>query len=242
MLFVKKNQKTSSILQGPIRLFERLSPIFMFDKMKRNFEQEREKMVDSQIKQRGVKDEKVLEAMRNVPRHMFVKKNMKPYAYNDEPLPIGEGQTISQPFIVAYMTEVLQLKGDERVLEVGTGSGYQAAILAEIVKEVYTIEIIQALSLKARDVLIELGYKNIYFKVGDGTLGWIEYASYDAVLVTAAPDRVPEALQKQLNISGRMIIPVGAAFQELVLIVREKKKYKKKKLIPVRFVPLISVH
>lgn len=232
-----------SILQGPIRLTERDSlPFFRFFKMKKNFEQEREKMVESQIKQRGVKDEKVLNAMRKVPRHMFVSKNMKSYAYNDEPLPIGEGQTISQPYIVAYMTEVLQLKEDERILEIGTGSGYQAAILAEIAKEVYTIEIIQALSLKAQDVLIELGYKNIYFKIGDGTLGWKEQAPYDAIIVTAAPGKVPESLQQQLKISGKMIIPVGSTFQELILVIREKKKYKKKKLLPVRFVPLISVH
>lgn len=199
-------------------------------------------MVESQIERRGVKDEKVIEAMRNIPRHLFVSKSMRPYAYSDEPLPIGEEQTISQPYIVAYMTEVLQLRGDERVLEVGTGSGYQAAVLAEIVKDVYTIEIIQALSQGAHDVLKELGYKNIYFKVGDGTLGWQEHAPYDAIMVTAAPDKVPEALQQQLKISGRMVIPVGATFQELVLIVREKKKYKRKKLLPVRFVPLISVH
>jgi len=210
--------------------------------MKKNFEERRDKMVESQMQTRGVKDEKVLEAMRKVPRHKFVSKNMKPYAYNDEPLPIGEGQTISQPYIVAYMTEVLQLKGGEKVLEVGTGSGYQAAILAEIVREVYTIEVIGALSLRAQEVIKELGYKNIYFKIGDGSLGWKDHAPYDAILVTAAPDKVPEALQEQLHIAGRMIIPVGATFQELVLVIRERKKFKKKKLLPVRFVPLISVH
>ncbi len=199
-------------------------------------------MVESQIKSRGIKDEKVLKAMRKVPRHLFISKNMKPYAYNDEPLSIGEGQTISQPYIVAYMTEVLQLKGEEKVLEVGTGSGYQAAILAEIAKEVYSIEVIEALSLHAQKVLKELKYTNIYFKIGDGSLGWKEHAPYDAIVVTAAPDKVPEALQEQLNIYGRMIIPVGVTFQELVLIIREKKKYKKKKLLPVRFVPLITVH
>ena len=199
-------------------------------------------MVESQIKARGVKDEEVLEVMRKVPRHKFVSKNMKSYAYNDEPLPIGEGQTISQPYIVAYMTEVLQLRGDEKVLEVGTGSGYQAAILAEIAKEVYSIEVIEALSLRAQEALKELGYTNIYFKIGDGSLGWKEHAPFDAIMVTAAPDKVPEALQAQLNIYGRMIIPVGVTFQELVLIIREKKKYKKKRLLPVRFVPLITVH
>jgi len=210
--------------------------------MKKNFNQERKKMVESQIKNRGVKDARVLEAMKKVPRHMFVSREMIPYAYSDEPLPIGRGQTISQPYIVAYMTETLQLTGKERVLEVGTGSGYQAAILAEIAKEVYTIDILEELSLKAQRILSQLGYKNIYFKIGDGTLGWPEYAPYDGIIVTAAPSKVPEALQKQLGISGRMIIPVGSTFQELVLITRGKKKFKKKKLLPVRFVPLISIH
>ncbi len=210
--------------------------------MKKNFSQKREKMVESQIKNRGVKDPRILEAMKKVPRHRFVSREMIPYAYSDEPLSIGQGQTISQPYIVAYMTEILQLTGKERVLEIGTGSGYQAAILAEIVKEVYTIEILEELSLKAQKILRQLGYKNIYFKIGDGTLGWPEHAPYDGIIVTAAPSKIPEALQEQLRISGRMIIPVGSTFQELVLIFRGKKKFKRKKLLPVRFVPLISVH
>lgn len=213
-----------------------------FIKMKRNYEEERERMVVSQIETRGVKDKKVLEAMRNVARHMFVPENMKPYAYQDEPLLIGQGQTISQPYIVAYMTEALQLKGDERVLEVGTGSGYQAAILAEIVKEVFTVEIIRELSRQAQKVLERLGYKNIDFKIGDGTLGWKESAPFDVIMVTAAPAKVPKALQEQLEIQGRLVIPVGSMFQELVLVTREKKKFKKKKLLPVRFVPLITAH
>ena len=211
-------------------------------KMKENSEQERERMVQAQIEARGVKDEKVLKAMREVPRHLFVPENMRAYAYQDEPLPIGEGQTISQPYIVAYMTEVLCLKGDERALEVGTGSGYQAAILASIVKEVFTIDIVEALSLNAQKVLSSLGYKNIYFKVGDGTLGWKEHAPYDVIIVTAAPDKVPQALKEQLKVTGRMVIPVGSTFQELVLVIREKKKFKEKNLLPVRFVPLISTH
>jgi len=199
-------------------------------------------MVDEQIKAREIRESSVLKAMGKVPRHMFVPEDMKSYAYHDEPLPIGSGQTISQPYIVAYMTEVLQLKGGERVLEVGTGSGYQAAILAEIVKEVYTVEIIESLSLKAQSILRELNYKNIYFKIGDGTLGWSEFSPYDAILVTAAPARVPKALEKQLEVSGKIIIPVGSMFQELVLLIRGEKKFKKKKLLPVRFVPLISAH
>jgi protein-L-isoaspartate(D-aspartate) O-methyltransferase len=210
--------------------------------MKNNFLEKRERMVDSQIETRGVKDRKILAAMRKIPRHVFVPENMKRYAYQDEPLLIGEGQTISQPYIVAYMSEALQLKGHERVLEVGTGSGYQAVILAEIVKEVFTVELVESLSVRAQEVIKELGYQNIHFKVGDGTFGWEDHAPYDAIMVTAAPAKVPKSLQEQLKIGGRMVIPVGAAFQELVLLTREKKKFKRKKLIPVRFVPLISTH
>ena len=210
--------------------------------MKNEFVEKRERMVESQIETRGVKDKNVLQAMRKVPRHLFVQENMRRYAYQDEPLIIGEGQTISQPYIVAYMTEALQLKGHERVLEVGTGSGYQAAILAEIAHKVFSVELLESLSTRAQATLKKLGYTNIHFKVGDGTLGWKEHAPYDAIVVTAAPAKVPKALQEQLAIGGKMIIPVGSAFQELVLLTREKKKYKKKKLIPVRFVPLISTH
>ncbi|MCP2618846.1 protein-L-isoaspartate(D-aspartate) O-methyltransferase [Candidatus Aminicenantes bacterium AC-335-A11] len=199
-------------------------------------------MVEEQIIARGVKDKKVIEVMKKVPRHLFVPEEYREYSYDDEPLPIGEGQTISQPYIVAYMTEVLELKEDDKVLEIGTGSGYQTAILAEIVKEVYTVEIIESLSKKAQKVLKELGYKNIHFKIGDGTYGWKEYSPYNAILVTAAPSKIPESLQNQLDDGGRMIIPVGSFFQELVLVVRQKNKFKKKKLIPVRFVPLVSTH
>jgi protein-L-isoaspartate(D-aspartate) O-methyltransferase len=140
------------------------------------------------------------------------------------------------------MSEVLRLKGNERILEIGTGSGYQAAILAAAGKEVFTMEIVKSLSLRAEKVLKKLEYENIYFKVGDGTYGWKEHAPYDAIMVTAAPVAVPEALREQLKVTGRMIVPVGSAFQELVLVIREKKKFKEKKLLPVRFVPLISTH
>lgn len=211
-------------------------------KSKINFTHQRERMVSEQIEARGIKDRTVLQALLKVPRHVFVPEDMQSYAYHDEPLPIGEGQTISQPYIVAYMTEVLNLEGREKVLEVGTGSGYQAAVLAEIVKEVYTIEIIEPLALKARTILESLGYKNIYFKIGDGTFGWKEHKPYDAIIVTAAPPRVPKVLQEQLKTSGKMIIPVGSMFQELVLVTKGAKKTKKKKLLPVRFVPLISTH
>ncbi len=199
-------------------------------------------MVEDQIVARGVTDPRVLAAMRKVPRHLFVSEAMAPYAYHDEPLPIGEGQTISQPYIVAYMTEALGLQGGEKVLEVGTGSGYQTAALAEIAKDVHTVELIENLSLKAQDVLGRLGYLNIHFRIGDGTLGWKEHAPYDAIMVTAAPVSVPKALRDQLKVAGRMIIPVGVEFQELVLVIREPQAFREKRLLPVRFVPLVSIH
>lgn len=208
----------------------------------RDFKKDRERMVRDQLAARGIKDPKVLDAMKSVPRHMFVPENMLSHAYSDEPLPIGEGQTISQPYIVAYMTEVLALQKKERVLEIGTGSGYQTAILAEIAQQVFTVELIADLSYRAQEVLKKLEYPNILYKIGDGTYGWSEEAPFDAIVVTAAPDSVPSALEEQLKIGGRMIIPVGSAIQELIFVTRGKKKYKRKKLLPVRFVPLITTH
>ncbi len=196
-------------------------------------------MITRQLQARDIRDPNVLSAMRKVPRHEFVPDTMKKYAYNDEPLPIGEGQTISQPFIVAYMTEILKLDKNHRVLEVGTGSGYQTAVLAEIAHQVFSVEIIASLSQHAKDILLGLGYKNIRFKIGDGSSGWLEHAPYDAVIVTAAPATVPSALEEQLQIGGRMIVPLGEAYQDLVLLSREKKKTKRKTLISVRFVPLV---
>ena len=210
--------------------------------IKNKFKKLRERMVETQIASRGVKDKNVLDAMKKVPRHLFVPDDMKSHAYSDEPLPIGEGQTISQPYIVAYMTEALKLSKGKKVLEVGTGSGYQAAILAEIVGEIYSVELVEFLSYRAQDVLSEMGYKNIHFKIGDGSFGWEEFAPFDAIMVTAAPSKIPKALKQQLKINGEMIIPVGDTFQELVLITREEDGYRKKKLLPVRFVPLISTH
>ena len=198
----------------------------------------REKMVSSQIVGRGVADKLVLTAMRKVPRHKFVPEEMVPHAYEDRPLPIGEDQTISQPYIVALMTELLGLKGDERVLEIGTGSGYQAAVLAEIVKEVYTIEIIESLTRTAEKRLKELGYKNITVKCGDGYRGWEEHAPFDGVIVTAAPDHIPQPLVDQLKVGGRMVIPVGEYFQELKLLTKTEDGVKEKNVIPVRFVPM----
>jgi protein-L-isoaspartate(D-aspartate) O-methyltransferase len=205
----------------------------------KDYKEQREAMVETQLKRRGIKDERVLEVLRTIPRHDFVPEDMKKFAYNDEPLPIGNGQTISQPYIVAYMTEALQLKPESKVLEIGTGSGYQAAVLAEIVSEVYTVEYVEELSLKAQEVLNGKGYDNIFFRVGDGNSGWKDHAPYDAIMVTAAPAKMPQKLQEQLGTNGRMIVPVGDTFQELVLVTREKKRFKSKKLLSVRFVPLV---
>lgn len=199
----------------------------------------REKMVKTQLKSRGIKDPATLLAMQNVPRHLFVPENMKPYAYTDGPLPIGDGQTISQPYIVAFMTEALQLKASDKVLEIGTGSGYQAAILAKIVDSVYTIEIVKNLAFKAKDRLQELGYSNVNVKWGDGYHGWPVKAPFDAIIVTAGADSIPQPLVDQLKNDGRMIIPVGSSnyVSYLILVTKNKNKITKKKLIPVRFVP-----
>lgn len=187
------------------------------------FTQKRRKMVETQIISRGIKDERVIEAMLKVERHLFVPRQLRSLAYRDSPLPIEENQTISQPYIVALMTEVLNLKPDDKVLEIGTGSGYQAAILAEIAKEVYTIEILPKLAKNAERLLKELGYENIKVKCGDGYLGWPEFSPFDCIIVTCAPDHIPQPLIDQLTEDGRMVIPVGERFsQQLVLI--EKKE------------------
>jgi len=203
------------------------------------FTQQRERMVEEQIVNRGVTDELVLKALRDVKRHLFVPEEFKPFAYQDRPLPIGYGQTISQPYIVAYMSEKANLKANDRVLEIGTGSGYQAAILAEIVKEVYTIEIIESLADLALTRLKALGYTNIKIRHGDGYKGWPEHAPFDVIVVTAAPSEIPEELSRQLKVGGRMVVPVGSIFQELYLIVRTEKGYDKHALLPVRFVPMV---
>ena len=210
--------------------------------MSDSFDKQRERMIETQIRARGVKDEKVLQALRKVPRHEFVPQDMVPYAYGDEPLPVGEGQTISQPYIVAYMTEVLDLQGSERVLEVGTGSGYQTAVLAEIASEVYTVELIAGLADRAREVLDAQGYRNVRYRIGDGGLGWPEEAPFDRIIVTAAAAVIPKALRDQLQDKGRMVIPLGSVSQELVLVTRRANDFVSVRLLPVRFVPLISVH
>lgn len=206
-----------------------------------DFKKKREQMVEVQLRARGIKDNRVLEAMEKVERHEFVPDNLKPNAYDDEPLPIGNGQTISQPYIVAYMTQALELKGEEKVLEIGTGSGYQAAILAELAKQVYTVEVYEELAEKAQRIIQKLGYHNIEYRIGDGTLGWKENAPYDGIIVTAAPPKTPEPLKKQIKVGGKMVIPVGRTFQNLILFEKTKQKIKKKKLLPVRFVPLVSI-
>jgi len=199
----------------------------------------RQWMVDAQIKGRGITDKAVLAAMAKVERDLFVPPALKAVAYEDMPLPIGHGQTISQPYIVAYMTAASQLRPQDRVLEIGTGSGYQAAILAEIAKEVYTIEILQPLADKSRALLTELGYKNVEVKCGDGYKGWPEKAPFDAIIVTAAPPEIPMELAEQLEIGGRMVVPVGSFFQELYLITRTDAGFDKRALLPVRFVPMV---
>jgi protein-L-isoaspartate(D-aspartate) O-methyltransferase len=201
----------------------------------------RQNMVSHQILARGINDPRLLKAMAKVPRHLFIDEALQGQAYNDYPLPIGEKQTISQPYIVALMTEALQLKLEDHILEVGTGSGYQTAILAELASKVYTIERIPALVVKARKIFDQLGYLNILAKVGDGTLGWKEYALYDAILVTAGAPEVPKPLMEQLAEGGRLVVPVGDHYsQELVKVVRIKDDFQHFNLGGCRFVDLIG--
>jgi protein-L-isoaspartate(D-aspartate) O-methyltransferase len=198
----------------------------------------RERMVREQLQARDIKDPRVLEAMLKVPRHEFVPREFVRSAYADGALPLKLGQTISQPYIVAYMTQSLDLKGTERVLEVGTGSGYQAAVLAEIAAEVYTIEILPQLREDAAAVLNRLGYRNIHFRTGDGYLGWPENAPFDCIIVTAAPEEVPRPLLDQLKKGGRLVVPVGVMTQELILIEKDESGITRRSLIPVHFVPM----
>lgn len=200
---------------------------------------ERKDMVSHQIKARGIHDEATLNAIGKVPRHLFVPDNMKTRAYRDGPLSIGFGQTISQPYIVAFMTASLGLKENDRVLEIGTGSGYQAAVLSEIVDSVFTVEIVEDLANAVEKKLNDFGYRNIRVKSGDGFYGWKEYAPYDKIIVTAAAEEIPPLLIEQLNEGGRMIIPIGPEFGVQYLVLLEKKygKIEKRKMLSVRFVP-----
>ncbi len=207
--------------------------------MESDFGAARRMMVETQIRARGVRDPLVLAALAKVPRHAFVPEPLRRQAYADEPLPIGEGQTISQPYIVAFMTEALGLGGGEKVLEIGTGSGYQTAVLAEIAGEVWTIELVEPLARRARAALDGQGYANIHYRVGDGSEGWPEEAPFDAVIVTAAAPALPAALEDQLGPGGRMIVPVGTDLQELVLVRRTAGGLERETLLGVRFVPLV---
>lgn len=198
----------------------------------------RKAMVEQQIVARGVKDSRVIKAMEKVPRHKFLPPDEAPFAYEDEPRPIGHGQTISQPYIVAFMTEQLNLKPTDRVLEIGTGSGYQAAVLAEIVDSVFTIEIIPELAQTAARRLKELGYDNVVVKQGDGYNGWPEKAPFDAIIVTAAPPKIPPPLLEQLKNGGTMVLPVGEYVQELVVVKKTESGMAMQNILPVRFVPM----
>jgi protein-L-isoaspartate(D-aspartate) O-methyltransferase len=205
----------------------------------RDYAAERDRMVKEQIVMRGVTDERVLAALRKVPREEFIPENERAESYADGPLPIGHGQTISQPYVVAFMTEKLQPRPEDRVLEIGTGSGYQAALLAELVAEVYSIEIVEPLAKTAETTLQRLGYKNVHLKVGDGYKGWPEQAPFDAIIVTCAPDHLPQPLVDQLKEGGRMIIPVGESLaQQLFLLEKRNGQVRQSAVLDVRFVPM----
>jgi protein-L-isoaspartate(D-aspartate) O-methyltransferase len=203
-----------------------------------DWKMQREQMVSQQIEARGVKDPLVLESMRTVPRHLFVPENYRDAAYNDTPLPIGDSQTISQPYIVALMTELLEVGAGQKVLEIGTGSGYQAAVLAAMGVEVRSIEIRQRLCERASATLVELGYTSVDVRCGDGYGGWPEEVPFDGIIVTAAPERIPDPLLEQLAENANMVIPVGDFYQELKVITRTADGFEERSVIPVRFVPM----
>jgi len=204
------------------------------------FRNDRLEMVEKQILARGIEEENVLEAMRTVPRHLFVPEELRDQAYVDFPQRIGSGQTISQPYMVALMTALLNLEGGEKVLEIGTGSGYQAAVLSEMGVTVYTIEIREELARQARETLDRLEYRNIHYRIGDGYQGWPAAAPFDAIVVTAAPPEIPERLVEQLRVGGRLVIPVGRYFQDLMVVTKEPDGVKKQRVAAVRFVPMVT--
>lgn len=218
-----------------------VASVTMADNSPYDFERLRKRMVAKQLVTRGISDPAVLRAMTVTPRHLFVPEQLKRSAYEDGPLPIGYQQTISQPYIVALMSELMALKPKQRVLEIGTGSGYQAAILAEMGAQVFTIEIIPELGRQAQQVIADLGYANIHVKIGDGYQGWPEQAPFDAVIVTCAPTHIPEPLKAQLAEGGRMVVPVGGSWvQRLVLLTKQKGRIKEEKVLDVRFVPMMD--
>ena len=226
-IFLSCERTNSDNLRNPVQL---------------DFQSMKEEMVRTQIRARGISDEGVLNAMLKVDRHKFVPEETRHLAYSDRPLLIGEGQTISQPYIVALMTELLELKKGDRVLEVGTGSGYQAAILAELADHVYTIEIIESLGRSAERLLRGLGYRNIDVKIGDGYIGWEGFAPFDAIIVTAAPPHIPQPLLDQLKEGGKLVIPVGDFYQDLKKITKVKGQIESQDIIPVVFVPMTGEH
>jgi protein-L-isoaspartate(D-aspartate) O-methyltransferase len=206
--------------------------------VERRAEAERAAMVAEQLAARDVRDERVLAALREVPRHLFVPEALRGRAYEDRPLPIGEGQTISQPYVVAFMTQAAEVGPGDKVLEIGTGSGYQAAVLAELAREVYSIEIVEPLAVRAKAALEAAGYDRLHLRTGDGYRGWPEAAPFDAILVTAAPEEVPQPLVDQLAVGGRLVIPVGSWEQELLVIERTPSGIERRSILPVRFVPM----
>lgn len=203
-----------------------------------NWEARRASMVDGQLRTRDITDPRVLRVMGKVPRHLFVPENIRRHAYLDGPLPIGHDQTISQPYIVAYMTQALDPRKTDKVLEIGTGSGYQAAVLAELVADVYTIEIVEPLAQSAKELLGKLGYDNVHVRAGDGYAGWPEAAPFDAIIVTCAPDHIPQPLIDQVAVGGRLVIPVGDFHQEIVIVTKTEKGVMQRETIAVRFVPM----
>ncbi len=214
------------------------APILFFGQ---NYSEQRAKMVQEQIKERGIRDKKVVRAMNKVKRHEFVPGDLKSLAYQDRPLPIGHDQTISQPYIVALMTWALHPEEEDKILEIGTGSGYQAAVLAEITPHVYTIEIIKPLAQKARETLREQGYEDVKVRTGDGYQGWDKYAPFNGIIVTCSPSEVPEPLKNQLAEGGRLVIPVGGpVYQKLVLFTKKKGRLVKNEISAVRFVPMLD--
>ena len=218
-----------------------IATMIPFMSQAQNYRDKRSRMVKQQIVYRGIDDPTVVRAMREVERHQYVPEQYRDLAYDDRPLPIGQDQTISQPYIVALMTDLLDIEQGDKVLEIGTGSGYQAAVLSTITSEVYTIEIIEELAKNAKNTLLKQGYQNIHFKVGDGYIGWKEFAPFNAIIVTCAPSDIPQPLKQQLAEGGRMVIPVGGQFiQKLVLVKKENGELKKQEISAVRFVPMIN--
>ena len=232
--------KARAALLAPALALLLTVPVMALQPQPDRFAEERLRMVDEQIRARGLMAEDVLQAMEAVPRHLFVPDELRDQAYVDFPQRIGSGQTISQPYIVGLMTSHLGLEGGEKVLEIGTGSGYQAAVLSKIAGAVYTIEIREELAARAKKTLERLEYKNIHFKIGDGYQGWPEEAPFDGIIVTAAPASVPEKLVEQLKVGGRLVVPIGEYFQDLMVITKTETGVKKRRIAAVRFVPMIS--